>query len=49
MHYRCAHCYAPLELIDEELIPCLDHPDGAIEWSVDQAEWEPVEGDNELP
>lgn len=41
MHYRCSHCYTSLEMIDEVLVPCENHPDGAVEWSVDQTQWEP--------
>lgn len=41
MHYRCAHCSTPLEIVDGEVTHCPDHPDGAVEWSPDE---EPPDG-----
>lgn len=32
MLFRCAHCRAPLELVDGKPEPCADHPDGGVEW-----------------
>lgn len=48
MHYRCAHCSTPLEIVDGGVTRCLDHPDGAVEWSPDQAQWQPLGGGDGL-
>jgi hypothetical protein len=41
MHYRCAHCYTPLEIVGGEVTHCPDHPDGGVEWAPDE---EPTDG-----
>lgn len=39
MTYRCAHCFAPLEMVEGAVTQCADHPDGGVEWSADGEEW----------
>lgn len=31
-------------LADTEVSACSEHPDGAVEWSPDAVQWEPLEG-----
>lgn len=33
MEYYCAHCGRPLLCIDENIERCIDHPNGAVEWT----------------
>ncbi len=37
--YRCAHCSRRLELDEDgSIVPCEDHPDGAVEREDERAE-----------
>ena len=49
MRYRCAHCYEPLTVEDGVVLACSQHPDGGIEWSDDQSEWQPVGDGDDVP
>jgi hypothetical protein len=33
MDYYCVHCGKALELVDDKIVPCPDHPHGAVAWS----------------
>ena len=48
MRYRCAHCRAPLELVDGEVVPCAEHPGGGLEWEPDEVEPVPLESDDDV-
>lgn len=43
MTYRCAHCFAPLAVVEGVVDRCVDHPDGGVEWLVDGEEWDALQ------
>jgi predicted nucleic acid-binding Zn-ribbon protein len=33
MEHYCVHCGRVLDMVDDEIIPCPNHPHGAVAWS----------------
>jgi hypothetical protein len=50
MEIRCAHCLQILQVIDGEIVPCEQHPYGALE-AIEQSltETKSTESSNGLP